>query len=93
MTDYITKTVSTYEAGITLKKYIYELLILLAITGLTWVVDYLIPNLTLDYPEYAGILLVVAPLITALVNFIKHYKDTEIVRVDPATGIEISNDD
>lgn len=91
MPEYETETVSTYSKKITFQKYLIELVILLIITGLTWVIDYLIPNISLDYPEYAGILLIAAPLIEALRNWLKHRHDTKTVKIDPATGIIINN--
>jgi hypothetical protein len=82
-----TKVISAYSAKITAQKYLIQLLILLGITGLTYAIDTLIPGLVIDYPEYAGILLVAAPIIEAVRNWLKHRNDTETVVVDTETGI------
>ena len=87
----VVKTVSAYDPWITIKKYLTQFGILLLIIALTWVVDSLIPQLNLDYPEYAGIFLILLPLIEALRNWIKHRSDTETIRVDSETGIEINS--
>jgi len=77
-----TMEVSVYSAKITFQKYIYELLTLLAITGLTYAIDVIFPDISLSYPEYAGVLLIVAPLIRAVINWLKHRNDTEEVPVE-----------
>ena len=76
-----TKVISTYSPKITLDKYIYELLEVLGISGFTWAIDYLLPNLQIDYPEYAAIIIILVPVITAIRNWLKHRHDTEEVPV------------
>jgi hypothetical protein len=92
MPEYVTMEVPGYKLGKTIEKYLIELAILLLITALAWVADSVIPELTIDYPEYAGILAILAPLIHALINWMKHRNDVATVRVDPATGIIINNE-
>jgi len=92
MVDYIIKTESTYDSRITLNKYLIQLGILLAITGITYFIDTILPEISINYPEYAGIIIIALPFIEAFRNWLKHHKDTEEVRIDPSTGIKINND-
>ena len=69
---------SGYDYKITLKKYGVELGILLGITGLTYVVDNILPDIQISYPEYAGIIIVVTPMVVALLNYLKHRKDINL---------------
>jgi hypothetical protein len=78
-----TEVVRTYKASITAKKYAIQLAILLIITTATYAIDVLIPGLSIDYPQYAGILVVLVPLIEAFRNWLKHRYDTEEVEVQP----------
>lgn len=64
-----------FDIKITAKKWAIELGTLLAITGLTYGVDTILPDLQVGYPEYAGIILIVSPIIVAVINWLKHRKD------------------
>ena len=82
-----TKTINSYDINITIKKYLIQLGILFAITGLAFLIDVIIPDISFQYPEYAGILLIIIPLIEAIRNWLKHKDDTKIVKIDTSTGI------
>ncbi|MBE3093943.1 MAG: hypothetical protein IMZ52_02850 [Actinobacteria bacterium] len=73
------ETIPAYDIKITIKKWATELGILLGITGLTYLVDTVIPDLQIGYPEYAGIIVVFTPLVVGLINYLKHKNDTKIV--------------
>ena len=65
----------SFDWRITAKKWAIELGTLLAITGLTYGVDTILPDLSIGYPEYAWIIIVSSPLIVALINYLKHRND------------------
>jgi len=71
-----TKIVNTYDWTITLKKFFVQMLIVAAVAALTWAVDAGLPDLILNYPEYAAVLALVSAIIVAIINYIKHYGDT-----------------
>jgi len=79
----MTDTISTYSAMITWKKYFYELGTLLSITGLTYLVDIIFPDIQVTYPEYAAIVLIVAPMVRAIINYLNHKNDEVPVTPTP----------
>lgn len=74
-------TVPTYDINITIKKWVVELGTLLGITGLTYVVDTVIPDLQIGYPEYAGIIIIATPFVIAFINYLKHRNDTKTITI------------
>jgi len=77
-----TEIVRTYKASITAQKYAIQLAILLIITVATYAIDVLIPGLSIDYPQYAGVLLILVPLIEAIRNWLKHRYDTQEIEIE-----------
>ena len=65
----------SFDWRITVKKWGIETLTLLGIAGLTYVVDTVIPDIQVGYPEYAWILIAVSPLVVAGINYLKHRND------------------
>ena len=64
-----------FDWKITAKKWAIELGTLIGITGLTYGVDTILPDIAIGYPEYAGIILILSPLVVALINYLKHRND------------------
>ena len=64
-----------FDIKITVKKWGVELGTLLGITALTYGVDTVLPDLTIGYPEYTWIILIVTPLVVATLNYLKHRND------------------
>lgn len=64
-----------FDWKITAKKWAIELGTLFVITAGTYAVDTMLPDISIGYPEYAGIILLVSPFIVALINYLKHRND------------------
>ena len=64
-----------FDWKITAKKWGVELGTLLGITALTYTADTVLPDLQVGYPEYAWIIILAAPAVAALINYLKHRKD------------------
>ena len=71
------KMVPAYEVSITLKKFFYELFIVAAIASLTWYMTSGIELLTLEFPQYIGILSFSAAIVAALINYLKNHNKTK----------------
>jgi len=77
---------STYDPWITLKKLIGQALIVALVAVLTYFVDIGLPELALEFPEYAATITLVSALIVALLNYLKHKDDSQLVKMDSKTG-------
>jgi len=71
--------VPSYEISITAKKFILQFVLVGIIASLTWLVTDGIEIITLEYPQYTVIISLVTALVIAVTNYLKHYKDTELV--------------
>lgn len=76
-----TIVVSTYDSAITLKKFIVQFILVGLIAALTWAVDTGIPSISLEYPQYSVIISLITAIIIAIINYLKHYQDTEEIEV------------
>jgi len=70
--------IPSYEVSITLKKFVLEFILVGLIASLTWFLVEGVEILTLEYPQYALIISLGTAIITAIINYLKHYKDTEL---------------
>jgi hypothetical protein len=77
---------NTYELSITLKKLLYQAVIVGLVAVGTFFVDFIIPQLTLEYPEYAIILVAITPIIVGILDWIKHRGDHIEEEIDSETG-------
>jgi len=82
----VTKTVSSYDPWISIKKLIYQAIIVAIIAFLTYWVDTGFAELTLEFPEYAAIIAIASAAVVAILNYLKHYRDTALVKVNEETG-------
>jgi len=76
-----TMTVPSYDWKITAIKFFKQFLLVAILAGILWSIEEGIPELVLEYPQYAAILSLISAVVVALYNYIKHYKDTEEVPV------------
>jgi len=81
----VTARVSSYDPWITVKKVLFQALLVAVIAILTYFIDTGLPQIMLEYPEYAAIIAVASALIVALLNYLKHMNDTQLVKMDPET--------
>jgi len=80
--------ISTYDWTITVKKFFIQMILVGAIASLVWAVEEGIPELVLSYPQYATILAMLSAVVTAILNYLKHYKDS--IEVDDDYDMPIS---
>ena len=66
-----------YRPGLTVKKFFMQFFLVGIIAALLWAVEIGLPELSLSYPEYSVILSLVAALVIAFANYLKHYQDSE----------------
>ena len=71
--------VPSYKISITAKKFILQFVLVGLIASLTWLITDGIQLVTLEYPQYAVIISLITAIIIAVINYLKHYKDTELV--------------
>jgi len=71
--------VPSYKLSITAWKFILQFVLVGIIASLTWLVTDGIEIITLEYPQYTVIISLVTALVIAVTNYLKHYKDTELV--------------
>ena len=87
-TDYTEVVRSTYDPKITLKKFLTGLLMAIAPVALLYSITFVEGT---DFPEeYALYAPIILGILHALLNLVKHWGDTEIVKVSTKTG-EIIN--
>ena len=77
-----TVAVNTYDWQKTAWKFIQQFLLVAIVAGLTWLVSEGLPELSLDYPEYAVLLSLISAVVIAVINYLKHYDDIEYVEVE-----------
>jgi hypothetical protein len=73
------KVVPAYDSSITLKKFVLEFILVGIIASLTWFLIDGVEILTLEYPQYTLILSLITAIVVAIINYLKHFKDTELV--------------
>ena len=81
-----TETIRTYDPWITIKKLLTQAGLVALIAVLTYFIDSGLPELALEYPEYAAIIAVASALIVATLNYLKHKNDATLVKKDSKTG-------
>jgi len=83
---YVTKAVSSYDPWISIKKFLIQGALVALVAFLTYFVNTGIPELMLEYPAQIAILSMTTAVIAALINYIKHYRDTIMAKVNSKTG-------
>jgi len=73
---------STYDKWITLKKVLSQGGLVGLVAFSTYMVDVGFSELTIGYPEYSMIILTISAFVTGILNWYKHRKDSEIVKVE-----------
>lgn len=76
-----TMTVNSYDWKITVKKFFFQFLLVAIIAALTWAINEGLYDIMLDYPQYTAIISLVSAILVALVNYLKHYQDTEEIPI------------
>jgi len=76
-----TMTVNSYDWKITLKKFFIQFFLVAIIAALTWAANEGLGNIVLEYPEYTVIISLVTAVVIAVINYLKHYQDTEEIPV------------
>ena len=76
---YIEK-VSTYDPWISIKKMLSNGGIVAIIAFLTYLIEIGFPTLMLELPEYVGIITITSGIVTFILNWLKHRKDSEEVQ-------------
>ena len=75
----IIENVKAYDPWISIKKFLGQAAIVGGVSTATWVVQYGLPQLSLELPEYVGVITVISGIITFLLNYNKHKDDTKEV--------------
>lgn len=78
---YVTIKQDAYDPYITLKKVLLTALIVGVIQALTYLQQGGLAELLEGYPEYGWIVTIAAVGLAGIINYLKHYKDTELVEV------------
>ena len=76
---YIEK-VSAYDPWISVKKFLGQAAIVGGVSAATWAVQFGLPQLSLELPEYVGVISIVSGIITFLLNYSKHKDDSKEVQ-------------
>jgi len=84
---YTTVVEDGYNKWKTIEKFLIQGAIVAIIAFLTYFVEVGFPGLQLEYPQYAAIIAMISAIVVALINYLKHYKDTVVVIKDSKTGI------
>ena len=71
--------VSTYDPWISVKKLLIQAATVGGVASLTYLVDIGLPQLSIDLPEYAGIITIISGIIAWALNYSKHKTDTKLV--------------